>query len=121
MFFLQSAAGFGQLLPTPDINVISDVFIHFIYGGTFSISREMYIFIFIPPLILCYLGSFKRESNVEKKDYFLPVLLFLIPLYNNPLNINIQSQKNFLGKHFFYCLPFLYIVLARGIAYLLEG
>ncbi|OQA12188.1 MAG: hypothetical protein BWY64_03977 [bacterium ADurb.Bin363] len=118
MFLGHLTIGGGQLLPTPDMKIISDVFIHLIYGGTFSIPVYFYPFIFIPFFIILYFGGIRDYKKREKWDFYLPVCLFVIPLIIT-LSISIfTSKKIFSEKHFFYALPFLYIIIARGIEHI---
>ncbi|MEQ8225442.1 MAG: hypothetical protein ABRQ37_24195, partial [Candidatus Eremiobacterota bacterium] len=118
MFLGHMSIGGGQLLPSPDIKIISDVFIHLIYGGLFSIPVSFYPFIFIPVFIIFYFGGISDCKKRDKWDFYLPVCLFIIPLIIT-LSISIfTSKKIFSEKHFYYVIPFLYIILARGIEHI---
>jgi len=118
MFLGHLSAGGGQLLPAPDMKIISDVFIHLIYGGIFSIPVSCYPFIFIPVFIIFYFGGISDCKKRNKWDFYLPVCLFIIPLIITLLISIFTSKKIFSEKHFYYVIPFLYIVLARGIEHI---
>jgi len=118
VMFKQSSAGYGELLPTPDLKLTGDTLIHLIYGGLFSINPGFYVLILAPPFIIFYLGAGRNFNGRGRLEQFLPVVLFLLPLLLT-LMISIFSHKKiFSSKHFFYSLPFFYIVLARGMEYI---
>ena len=118
MFLRHMSIGGGQLLPVPDIKIISDVFIHLIYGGIFPLPVYFYPFIFIPVFIIFYFGAVSDYKKRNKWDFYLPVCLFIIPLIIT-LSISIFTPKRiFSEKHFYYVIPFLYIILARGIEHI---
>jgi hypothetical protein len=116
IFLLQSSGGYGQLLPVPDIKIISDVFLIILYGGVFSISYDLYPLILIPPLILFLAGIYNCRKQ-EICNFYLPVALFLIPLCITLIISVFTVKRIFSEKHFFYAIPFLYIILARGFYY----
>lgn len=118
VIFKQTSAGYGELLPTPDMKIISDVFIHLVYGGLFSINYIFYPLILIPVIIIFYCGSVYNFNKRKNTEHFLPVILFLLPLFITLIISIFTHKKIFSSKHFFYSLPFFYIVMARGIEYI---
>ena len=118
-FLLQMAPGkdYGQVLPSPDMKIISDFFIFLLYGGTFSISTDLYPLVFIPAIIL-FLAGIYNYRKIEKWSFFFPGAMFLIPFFITLFISIFTSKKIFSEKHFFYAAPFLYIILARGFCYI---